>query len=56
VACLASEDFFAGPGPGAPQADPNPNYHRPADTVVNFDYAADIARAVIAAAWVAATR
>jgi bacterial leucyl aminopeptidase len=56
AACLASEDFFAGPGAGSPQPDPNPNYHLPADTVVNVDYAADIARAVIAAAWVAATR
>lgn len=56
AACLASEDFFAGPGAGAPAADPNPNYHLPADNALNAPYAADIARAVAAAAWVAATR
>jgi leucyl aminopeptidase len=56
AACLASEDFFAGPGVDSPQPEPNPNYHLPTDTVTNFGYAADIARAVTAAAWVAATR
>jgi Zn-dependent M28 family amino/carboxypeptidase len=56
AACLASEDFFAGPGPAAPAPEPNPNYHLPADDGVNAPYAADIARAVAAAAWVAATR
>ena len=56
AACLASEDFFVGPGSSAPAPDPNPNYHLPADAAVNARYAADIARAVIAAAWVSATR
>ncbi len=56
AACLASEDFFAGPGAGAPAPDPNPNYHLPADNAVNAAYAADIARAVAAAAWIASTR
>jgi hypothetical protein len=56
AACLASEDFFAGPGPGAAAPDPNPNYHLPADRTVNAPFAADIARAVAAAAWFAATR
>ena len=56
AACLASEDFFAGPGPAAPASEPNPNYHLPEDNVVNAAYAADIARAVAAAGWVAATR
>ena len=56
AACLTSEDFFAGPGAGSPQPEPNPNYHMPADTAVNFNYAADITRAVVAAAWMAATR
>jgi Zn-dependent M28 family amino/carboxypeptidase len=56
AACLASEDFFVGPGPGAPAPEPNPNYHLPADNVVNAQYAADITRAVAAAAWVTATR
>jgi leucyl aminopeptidase len=56
AACLASEDFFSGPGPGAPAPDPNPNYHLPADNAVNLTYAADIARAVAAAAWITSTR
>jgi leucyl aminopeptidase len=56
AACLASEDLFVGPGSGAPPAEPNPNYHRPTDTAINAAYAADIARLVTAAAWVAATR
>jgi hypothetical protein len=56
AACLASEDFFAGPGSSAPVPDPNPNYHLPADNAVNACYAADIARAMAAAAWIASTR
>jgi hypothetical protein len=56
AACLASEDFFAGPGTAAPLPEPNPNYHLPTDDAVNPTYAADIARAVTAAAWVATTR
>lgn len=55
-ACLASEDLFAGPGPAAPPEEMNPEYHSPTDKSINAGYAADIARAVIAAAWVAATR
>jgi bacterial leucyl aminopeptidase len=55
-ACLASEDLFAGPGPDAPAEEMNPMYHLPSDTSVNAPYAADIARLVTAAAWVAATR
>ena len=43
AACLASEDFFAGPGTTAPMPEPNPNYHLPADNTVNSTYAADIA-------------
>lgn len=56
AACLASEDFFAGPGSGAPSPEPNPMYHLPTDTVVNSAYVADIARLLTAAAWVSATR
>ena len=56
AACLASEDFFVGPNANSPAPDPNPNYHLPADKAINPLYAADIARAVAAAAWVAATR
>ncbi len=55
-AVLASEDLFAGPGPGAPSAEMNPDYHLPTDATVDAGYAADIARVVTAAAWVAATR
>ncbi len=51
AACLASEDFFVGPGANAPEAEANPNYHKPEDTFVDAAYAADIARAVGAAAW-----
>jgi hypothetical protein len=40
-AALVSEDFFANL-PGEPASDPNPNYHRSGDTVVDADYAADI--------------
>jgi Zn-dependent M28 family amino/carboxypeptidase len=53
AACVATEDFFVGPGPSAP-AEANPNYHRRADTFVDLAYAADIARSMVAAAWVTA--
>jgi len=56
AACLASEDFFVGPNGNSPAPDPNPNYHLPADKAVNPLYAADITRAVAAAAWIASTR
>jgi Zn-dependent M28 family amino/carboxypeptidase len=56
AACLASEDFFVGPNGDSPSPDPNPNYHLPADKAVNPLYAADITRAVAAAAWIASTR
>jgi len=36
--------------------DPNPNYQVPADNAVNAVFAADISRAVAAAAWIASTR
>ena len=52
-ACLASEDLFPGVNiPGT--SDSNPNYHRVTDTEVDTEYAADIARAVAAAAWTTA--
>jgi Zn-dependent M28 family amino/carboxypeptidase len=54
-ACLASEDFFIGPDRDS-MSDANPNYHLPADRSVEPGFIADIARAVTAAAWVAATR
>jgi len=56
AACLVSENLFAGPGIGDSPAEMNPNYHLPADAMINAGYAADIARAVTAAVWVAATR
>ncbi|GIE99565.1 M20/M25/M40 family metallo-hydrolase [Paractinoplanes rishiriensis] len=52
-ACLASEDFFAGPAGTDPE--PNPDYHRSTDTFVDPEYAADIARVVAAAAFLRAT-
>jgi hypothetical protein len=55
-ACLITEDFSRDSGPDAPEPDTTPGYHRCTDTVVHPAYAADIARAVAAAAWVAATR
>jgi bacterial leucyl aminopeptidase len=52
-ACLASEDLFPGVNiPGT--SDSNPNYHQVTDTDIDTEYAADIARAVAAAAWATA--
>lgn len=51
AACVVSEDFFVGPTADAPAPDNNPNYHMKTDTFVDAAYAADIARAVAAAAW-----
>ena len=55
-ACLASEDFFLGPGPGDPAPDANPNYHSSADTTIAGSYVRDICRAVTTAAWISGTR
>lgn len=54
-ACLVSEDHTD--TAGIP-ANPNPAWHRQSDThdKLHFEYAADIARAVAAAAWYQATR
>jgi hypothetical protein len=46
--------MFVGPQPNSPEAEPNPNYHKETDTFIDFDYAADITRAVAAAAWLTA--
>ena len=56
AACAATEDFFPVPlVPGEPvESEGNPNYHTARDTFVDPEYAADIARAVAAAAWVTA--
>jgi bacterial leucyl aminopeptidase len=56
AACAATEDFFHVPlVPGEPVAsEGNPNYHTARDTFVDPEYAADIARAVAAAAWATA--
>jgi len=54
AACVLCEDFFAGPRPDSPAARPNPNYHRNTDKQIDYEYAADIARAVAAAALLAA--
>lgn len=44
-AVLVSEDFFPN-RPGEPAEDPNPNYHRNSDAVIDAQYATDITRAV----------
>jgi bacterial leucyl aminopeptidase len=53
-ACVACEDLFIGPLPDSPEPEGNPQYHRKADTFVDERYAANIARAVAAAAWLSA--
>ena len=50
AACVLSEDFFAGPKFASPDAEPNPNYHKNTDRSIDYNYAADIARVVAAAA------
>ena len=54
AACAATEDFFSGPHAHSPAPEGNPDYHMKTDTFVDFEYAADIARVVTAAAWVTA--
>lgn len=54
AACAISEDMFMGPQPDSPEAEPNPNYHKETDTFIDFNYAADITRAVAAAVWLTA--
>lgn len=54
AACVACEDFFVGPKTDSPAAQPNPNYHKDTDKQIDYEYAADIARAITAAAWSAA--
>jgi leucyl aminopeptidase len=56
AACCVSEDFFVGPKPNSPAPAPNPDYHRRSDRHIDYEYAADIERAVGAAAWLAANR
>lgn len=55
-ACLITENFFTGPG-SITLKEPNPAHHLPEDRLekLDFEYAADIARAVTAAAWYLAT-
>jgi bacterial leucyl aminopeptidase len=50
-ACLTIEDFLP---ENLPSSDRNPHYHTTSDTSIDPEYAADIARAVAAAAWVSA--
>lgn len=57
AACLISEDMYAdGCGPAAPVPPGNPGYHMYSDTEAGLfpDYAADIIRTVVAAAWMLA--
>jgi bacterial leucyl aminopeptidase len=51
---LSSEDLFPGPGSHAPVEKGNPEYHRRTDTFIDAEFAADIARAVAATAWLLA--
>ncbi|BBO35586.1 M20/M25/M40 family metallo-hydrolase [Lacipirellula parvula] len=53
-ACVLSEDFFVGPDTTSPAPQDNPNYHKPGDTSVEYDYAAQIARCIGAAVFVIA--
>lgn len=55
-ACLVTEHFFGGPGHKPEPLDRNGAYHRSTDRTIDAEYAAAIARAVAAAAWIAATR
>lgn len=60
AACVATEDFFAGPNPDSPPEEENPNYHTRQDSLTTVDgldpsFAASIARAIAAAAWVTAS-
>jgi hypothetical protein len=54
AAIVVSEDFFAGPKFDSPDAQPNPNYHKSGDRQIDYEYAADIARAIAGAALIAA--
>ncbi|MCI0619275.1 M28 family metallopeptidase, partial [bacterium] len=54
AACVISEDFFAGPNLDSPEETPNPDYHKPTDLTIDYEYAASIARVVAAAALIAA--
>lgn len=54
AAIVVSEDFFAGPKFDSPDAQPNPNYHKAGDRQIDYEYAADIARVIAAAALIAA--
>ena len=56
AACVASEDFFVGPTASSPEQENNPNYHKKEDDEIDGEFAADIARVVAAAAWVAARK
>jgi len=54
AACVISEDFFAGPNIDSPEETPNPDYHKPTDLTIDYEYAASIARVIAAAALIAA--
>jgi Zn-dependent M28 family amino/carboxypeptidase len=52
-ACLVAEDLWTEVCTGVKQTG-NPEYHKASDLVVDAAYAADVTRAVAAAAWLAA--
>jgi hypothetical protein len=54
-ACLVAEDLYPDPGEPSSKKPKNPDYHTANDVEVNVSYAADVARAVAAAAWMIAS-
>jgi len=50
AACMISEDYNAGPLATSPPRRENPDYHRQSDKKIDYEYAAEIARVVAAAA------
>lgn len=54
AACLVSEDYTTDRGDPDPDPEVNPNRHTSRDETIDYTYAAEIARAVIAAAFLTA--
>lgn len=50
AACMISEDYNQGPTKASPDHRENPDYHRKTDKKIDYEYAAEIARVVAAAA------
>jgi bacterial leucyl aminopeptidase len=54
AACMVSEDYNTDHGDPDPDPEVNPNRHKSGDETIDYAYAAEIARAVIAAAFLTA--